>query len=344
LDLPDPSGGPRIRLCAPVDPPDRIAADIARHTWTPPAALRCVLDLLTPGAVLLDLGAHLGTVSMCAARRGAKVVAVESSPRNARCLRESIAANGLDITLAPVAVAATRGRVHFREDGPFGQVTDDPAAVEVDALSVPEILARAGCAHVDVVKIDVEGHELTVLDGMRDLLARDDSPAVVIEGNGFTLANAGLMPRDLLVRLHSHRLHTWRIGDGHLTPATPEQLQPETVTDYLATRAEPPWPQTAPPTDDDIAAQLATEARHPLWSHRRYVADALATAPAPFVARPEVQDALEQLLLDHDVNVRNAAGWWLQRPAGTSVRALATSFRALARAVDSISARTRSRV
>ncbi len=145
MALPDPAGGAALRLCAPVDPPDRIAVDIARGDWSPPAALRCVLDLLAPGATLLDLGAHLGTVALCAARRGAKVVAVEASPRNAYCLAQSVEANGLDVTVLPVAVAATRGRLHFREDGPFGQVTDDPAAVEVEALPVGEILdARRG--------------------------------------------------------------------------------------------------------------------------------------------------------------------------------------------------------
>ncbi len=341
LALPDPSGGAPLRLCAPVDPPDRIAVDIAQGIWSPPAALRCVLDLLTPGATLLDLGAHLGTVSLCAARRGAKVVAVEASPRNARCLEMSADANGLDVTVVPVAVAATRGRLHFHEDGPFGQVTDDPGAVEVEALTVPDILERAAIGRVDVVKIDVEGQELTVLDGMRDILTGAESPIVVIEGNGFTLAAAHLLPGDLLVRLHAFGLRTWRIGEGSLTPARPEELQPETVADYLASRAAPPWPETPARTDDDIAAALVAEARHPVWTHRRYVAGALATAPAALAARPEVRDTLEQLLLDHNPDVRQAASWWLRRPESSTLHAIAGSFRALAREAASLSARVR---
>jgi FkbM family methyltransferase len=341
LELPVPSGGAPLRLCAPVDPPDRIAVDIARGIWSAPAALRCVLDLLTPGATLLDLGAHLGTVSLCAARRGAKVVAVEASPRNARCLELSVAANGLDVTVMPVAVAAARGRLRFHEDGPFGQVTEDPGAVEVEALTVPDILERAKIGRVDVVKIDVEGLELTVLDGMRDLLSSDPGPVVVIEGNGFTLAAANLVPGDLLVRLHEYGLRTWRIGDGSLAPTRPEELQPETVADYLASHAAPPWPETPARTDDDIAAALAAEARHPVWTHRRYVAGALATAPDALTARPEVRDTMEQLLLDRDAHVRQAASWWLRRPESRTLRGLAGSFRALAREAESVSARVR---
>jgi FkbM family methyltransferase len=341
LALPDPSGGVPLRLCAPVDPPDRIAVDIAQGIWSPPAALRCVLDLLTPGATLLDLGAHLGTVSLCAARRGAKVVAVEASPRNARCLEMSVEANGLDVTVVPVVVAAARGRLHFHEDGPFGQVTEDPGAVEVEALTVKDILERAGTGLVDVVKIDVEGHELTVLDGMRDILTGPQSPVVVIEGNGFTLGAANLLPGDLLVRLHTYGLRTWRIGDGSLTPTRREELQPETVADYIASRAAPPWPEAPARTDDDIAAALAAEARHPVWTHRRYVAGALATAPDALTARPAVRAAIEQLLLDHDAEVRQATSWWLRRPESRTMRALAGSFRALARETESLSARVR---
>jgi FkbM family methyltransferase len=341
LELADPSGGAPLRLCAPVDPPDRIAVDIAQGIWSPPAALRCVLDLLTPGATLLDLGAHLGTVSLCAARRGAKVVAVEASPRNARCLEMSVEANGLDVTVVPAAVAAARGRLQFHEDGPFGHVTDDPGAVEVEALTVPDILQRAEIGRVDVVKIDVEGHELTVLDGMRDILAGAESPIVVIEGNGFTLAAANLLPGDLLVRLRAYGLRTWRIGDGSLTPTRQEELQPETVADYLASRAAPPWPETPARSDEDIAAALSAEARHPVWTHRRYVAGALATAPAALTARREVRDTIEQLLLDRDADVRQAMTWWLRRPESRTMRALAASFRALAREAESLSARVR---
>ena len=122
----------------------------------------------------------------------------------------------------------------------------------------------------------------------------------MIEGNGFTLAAANLSPGDLLERLHAYGLRTWRIGEGSLTPARPEELQPETVADYLASRAAPPWPATPARTDDEIAATLSAEARHPMWTHRRYVAGVLATAPDTFMARPEVRDTIEQLLIDHD--------------------------------------------
>ena len=208
------------------------------------------------------------------------MIAVEAAPRNVACLTESVRANDVDVTVVPVAVAAHRGRVHFLDSGPFGAITDDEGAVEVEALPVRDILDRAGAARADIVKMDVEGHELAVLDGMADLLAGADAPAIVIEGNGFTLAGAGLVPGDLVRRLHDFGLQTWRIGDHELFRVGPDDLQPETVCDYLASRSEPPWPERPAPDADAVAARFVAEGGHALWTHRRYVAGVLATAPA----------------------------------------------------------------
>ena len=135
--MPAPDGGPPMRLCAPVDPPDILAVDIGLGGWQYPEPLQLLLDLVVPGTTFLDLGAHLGTVSLCVARRGARVIAVEAAPRNVACLTESVRANEVDVTVVPVAVAAHRGRVHFLDSGPFGAITDDEGAVEVEALPVP---------------------------------------------------------------------------------------------------------------------------------------------------------------------------------------------------------------
>ena len=162
--------------------------------------------------------------------------------------------------------------------------------------------------------MDVEGHELAVLDGMSDLLAGADAPAIVIEGNGFTLAGAGLVPGDLVRRLHDFGLQTWRIGDHELFRVGPDDLQPETVCDYLASRSEPPWPERPAPDADAVATRFVAEGGHALWTHRRYVAGVLVSAPPDLVARPEIQDLMERLLIDPVPAVHAAAVWWLEQP------------------------------
>ena len=183
--------------------------------------------------------------------------------------------------------------------------------------------------------MDVEGHELAVLDGMADLLAGADAPAMVIEGNGFTLAGTGLVPGDLLRRLHDFGLQTWRIGDGELFCVGPDDLQPETVCDYLASRAEPPWPQRPAPDVDSVAARFVAEGGHALWTHRRYVAGVLAVAPPEVIARP-IQELLERLLIDPVRAVHTAASWWLASTGEPRLRRAPHAARALASSANQV--------
>jgi FkbM family methyltransferase len=359
--LPVP-GGRDVTVCLP-DAPDAIAHELRVGAYTLPAAARLVLDLLRiagPDARLLDLGAHLGTVALAAGSVGARVLAVEASPRNAGCLRASARANGMGarVTVRNVAVGDRQGTVQFHEEGPYGRIADgrepqnDAAGstggrvVEVSMLPAAAIVGEAGWSHVDVVKIDVEGYELAVLEGLRPLLTGDATaaPPVVFEANRHVLAPRGLEPADLVGAFAALGYDLFFVGDGVLVTADRLSFQPETVADYLALRpgAEAPWPVQGRASDDDLARRVTTEAASPLPEARTALAAALTTAPRALLARPDVEAVLEALVVDADAGVARAASWWPSwrqaraargGPAAEVIdgwRALAQSARALA--------------
>jgi FkbM family methyltransferase len=306
-------GGATLDLCLPGDVYDPIAEELAAGTWVAPSPQRLVCEWARPGRVLLDIGAHLGTVSLAAAARGARVIAVEASPRNAECLRASATANSLDVTVVHAAAAAAAGTLHFHEDGPFGQVVAS-GGTTVPASTVPELLARAGAPHADLVKIDVEGHEPAVLAGAETLLARDDAPELLCEGNGFVLQQHGRRTMELVDTIRGLGFAVFVVGDGELVPITPAELPPANVVDFFATkRAELPWPARAPLTDAERARSLAAELTHPIHTHRTWAATALAEAPRALLERRELAEALERARLDPEPAVRDAAAWWSGR-------------------------------
>jgi FkbM family methyltransferase len=139
-----------------------------------------------PGSVVWDVGANVGYFSLLAARLGATVHAYEPVPENVRAIRGNVAANGFDerVEVHPVAVAASAGRAGLLvvEDPSWSHLADrgrHPRTrheLEVDVVTLDGL----GLPAPDLVKIDVEGSEVAVLQGARELLARA-RPVLIVE-------------------------------------------------------------------------------------------------------------------------------------------------------------------
>ncbi|HEX5613573.1 MAG TPA: FkbM family methyltransferase [Acidimicrobiia bacterium] len=310
-------GERQLRVRLPDDAWDPIAEELAAGTWRVPWVLRLVLDVLDAaehdGAdrVLLDVGAHLGTVSLAAAGRGARVVAVEASTRNATCLAASAAVNRLDVTLLHAAAADRPQVLQFHEDGPYGQVVAD-GGVTVEADTLPALLSRARLDRATLVKIDVEGHEPAVLAGAAPLFSRADAPDVICEGNGYVLLQGGHTTGELAGTLQGFGYRVFLVGDHELVPFAPTDLPPANVVDLFATKhAATPWPVRAPLTPAECASMLTRELLHPVHTHRCWAAQALADAPRTLLAHREISEALEACAhFDAVPEVRAAAAWW----------------------------------
>jgi FkbM family methyltransferase len=335
------AGGRWARLGLPwgqsldiVVPPsgDLIGDHVQRSGGYFPPTFEVALAMLDPGSIVLDLGAHLGTFSLAAAARGHRVVAVEASPRNAAFLRASARANGFDdLLVIEVAVSDAPGVVRFRPEGAWGQITEgwSPGIVEVTADTVTGLLRRHGVERVDFVKLDVEGSEIAAIEGMHDLLAAADAPPVVYEGNAHTLRMFAATPEDMVAAFTRFGYANYLIGDGELSPVTPQSFQPDTCVDYLAVKDElvapPGWALRHPRTDQELGRVVALESGLHVVDARAQVARSLARAPESLLARRDVQLALTALAIDPDDTVARAASWWPERagrhgPRGEEIR------------------------
>lgn len=150
--------------------------------------------LVRNGAVTVDVGASWGLFSYHLARKvgsSGTVFSYEPHPMN-RAVLEKLARSRPNVRFRPVAVSDTPGTADMHVPV-FGhrRVTAQSSiahgfagqhGVRVERLSVPtvrlddEIRGR----HVDFIKVDVEGHELSVLRGASALL-REQLPAMLIE-------------------------------------------------------------------------------------------------------------------------------------------------------------------
>lgn len=159
---------------------------------------------LQPGDVFLDVGANVGIYTLYGAQRvGANghVFAVEPHLRNAVALMENLRINdfGRRVSLLTTALAentraATFDYLEWRTGSSHSQLANDgdapPDAIQAAAKasgiselkiaqSVDSLIAQGAIRTPDVVKIDVDGIELSILAGMRGMLTSAAKPKSV---------------------------------------------------------------------------------------------------------------------------------------------------------------------
>ncbi len=148
---------------------------------------------LEPGAVMYDIGANIGFFSLLGARltgpEPGHVYAFEPAPVNAEAIRVNAERNEFrNITVIAKAVGERSGRVRLQlvDDAAWSKLeaygahplTED--ILEVEQVAIDELLDAGEVRPPGLVKIDVEGAELAVLEGMRRTLAAH-RPTIICE-------------------------------------------------------------------------------------------------------------------------------------------------------------------
>jgi FkbM family methyltransferase len=166
------------------------------------------IDAYVPAAgwVVFDIGANVGVFSVLEASRGAQVYAFEP---NAVCfdrLKRNVASNHLGSQVRPFNLALGDepgfGSMHVLRGGTTGgTVVTEPAVVESSAPSVRvttlDMITRdLDISRIDLLKLDVEGAEASVLRGGRHAL--DSTERVILEYHSLALL------RDVLELLDEH--------------------------------------------------------------------------------------------------------------------------------------------
>jgi FkbM family methyltransferase len=162
-----------------------------------PEVQEALAQLIEPGQTVYDVGANIGFFTILCSRLvgpSGKVYAFEPIPENLLTLRRNIALNKLtNVVVVEQALSASTGTAQMfvspwsafhslNVDGASKRENHGPdgGEITVETITLDEFALQQGVLAPDLVKLDVEGAELLVLEGMRETL-RTVRPLLLVE-------------------------------------------------------------------------------------------------------------------------------------------------------------------
>jgi FkbM family methyltransferase len=214
---------------------------------------------ISEGDVFCDVGANIGYFSQLAARKigaSGKVIALEASPSIYGELRASTR-NQKNIECINIAVGNKSGTTPIYKDlddnSGLSSIFKDAASTnlvleaDVKMATLDQILASANCPTPRLIKIDVEGAEWMVIEGMRQTIESENPQLeIIVEFDAKRLEQfrvspdtffewfkkRGFFPYDM----HNHYLSSEYFPQTKIPVPTPLNGIPKVQTDILFSR------------------------------------------------------------------------------------------------------------
>jgi FkbM family methyltransferase len=196
-----------------------------------PETVRLFKRTILPGMVVIDIGAHVGFYTRLFARLAGpqgRVFAFEPHPANFELLTKNIRRKNFgNVTLVPKAVGDRDGEAAFYDTGlsmghSLLSVKPHSGQFSVKTTSLDTFARETNLRDADLIKIDVEGGELEVLQGMKILAEQSAGLTVVLEFKPEIQSWRRSHSGELLDTLGSMGFEVSAIGkQGELVPLNP---------------------------------------------------------------------------------------------------------------------------
>jgi FkbM family methyltransferase len=149
--------------------------------------------VLKSGMTVLDIGANIGYYALMELGLigpSGRLIAIEPSPSNFDLLKRNLALNGYkDVEVHQLAASdrsdtrpffiSTMSNLNTFHDTGTGSLHLKGEAIQVRTAAVPEIMAGR---KLDLIRMDVEGHEVEVLAGLLPAIERGEmAPMIIFE-------------------------------------------------------------------------------------------------------------------------------------------------------------------
>ncbi len=189
---------------------------------------RVIKDLLKQGDVFFDIGACVGTFSLIAAnivKASGRVYAFEPVLKHFERLKRNIALNGFEnILLFKLALSDKNGggKIFIPKTLNTGMASlsannmqwADYEVEEVELKKLDNFVKEQDVKRIDIIKIDVEGHELAVIKGAINSINKF-KPRIIMEVNRGFLQKAKVRAEEFVRFFKEYDYRLYRIDHDY---------------------------------------------------------------------------------------------------------------------------------
>jgi FkbM family methyltransferase len=185
-----------------------------------------IISLISGTNTILDIGGNIGQMALLFAKYANKVFTFEPIPAIADKLERNIQLNKLEhkIILSRIALSNSKGKIKFglppdSNRGTGSTILTEQSkhnVIEVDATTLDEFIEQNTISGVDFIKMDIEGAELFALQGMQNLLSKEEKPILILEMTISMMKQAGYTPKELMGFLSQFGYECYEFSRGGL--------------------------------------------------------------------------------------------------------------------------------
>lgn len=177
-----------------------------------------ILQVMRPSTTFLDIGANVGIYAVAVAKKdpNVKVYAFEPCEWTFQILEENIRLNALDnVSAIRIALGDYVGEATLWVNAPgkdglntIGRPSHPDCSIvareSVPITTLDDFIRSHSVPRVDVIKVDVEGAELMVLRGGRNLLKQKDAPLILYESYSWCTKGFNYHPVEIMWLLQDY--------------------------------------------------------------------------------------------------------------------------------------------
>ena len=145
--------------------------------------------ILTKDSVFFDVGGGIGTYSLFAAKLiNGPIHTFEPIKENIQTIKNNLKANSVEskVRLNPVALSKKEGFGCMKKNASLfssylSEVSTKNSNNSIEVTTLDSYCLRHNIGHLDVLKIDVEGHEPDVIEGAKEIINKKKIGVIILE-------------------------------------------------------------------------------------------------------------------------------------------------------------------